>query len=134
MAMSRSLGGTSLTTSPPMRISPAETSSSPAIIRSVVLFPQPEGPTRTTNSLSGMSRLILRTASTSSKRFTTLRNATSAIAYPRDPVIPDAERKFAGGVGVAHIGGGNGRGGGQGRGLQQVAPRDSGTGHGILLE
>src|SRR5215470_13804137 len=77
--MSRSLGGRSLTSSPPMKISPEVTSSSPAIIRSVVLLPQPDGPTRTTSSLSGMSRSMLRTASISSKRLTTFRRATSAM-------------------------------------------------------
>ncbi len=54
MAMSRSLGGTSLTTRSPIRIVPLVASSRPAIIRSVVLFPQPDGPTRTTNSSSAM--------------------------------------------------------------------------------
>src|SRR3974390_655118 len=77
--MSRSLGGTSFTTSPPIRISPPVMSSSPAIIRSVVVFPQPEGPTRTTNSLSEMSRSIPRTAGTSSYCLTTLRSVTCAI-------------------------------------------------------
>src|SRR5215831_3713578 len=48
-------------------------------MRRVVLLPQPDGPTRTTSSLSGMSRLTLRTASTSSKRLMTLRSATSAM-------------------------------------------------------
>ena len=50
MAMSRSFGGTSLTTSPSTAISPSVISSSPAIIRKVVDLPQPEGPTSTTNS------------------------------------------------------------------------------------
>src|SRR4029077_14053795 len=77
--MSRSFGGRSLTTSPPIEMSPEVISSRPAIMRSVVDLPQPEGPTRTTNSLSGMSRLMLRTTSTSSKRLTTLRNDTSAM-------------------------------------------------------
>src|SRR6185437_9974388 len=77
--MSRSFGGRSLTTSPPIEMLPEVTSSRPAIIRNVVLLPQPEGPTNTTNSLSGMSRLMLRTASTSPKLLTTLRNATSAM-------------------------------------------------------
>ena len=36
MAMSRSFGGTSLTTSPPITMSPPVISSSPAIMRSVV--------------------------------------------------------------------------------------------------
>ena len=44
MAMSRSFGGTSLTTSPSIAISPPLISSSPAIIRSVVVLPQPDGP------------------------------------------------------------------------------------------
>src|SRR5919197_843339 len=55
MAMSRSLGGTSLTTRSPMRISPEVILSSPAIIRSKVDLPQPEGPTRTTNWPSWIS-------------------------------------------------------------------------------
>src|SRR3990170_2036295 len=50
--MSRSLGGTSLTTRSPMRRVPSEISSSPAIIRRLVVFPQPDGPTRTMNSPS----------------------------------------------------------------------------------
>src|SRR5579862_8288900 len=77
--MSRSFGGRSLTTSPPMEMSPALISSRPAIMRNVVDLPQPEGPTSTTNSLSGISRSMLRTASTLSKRLDTLRNMTSAI-------------------------------------------------------
>ena len=44
MAMSRSLGGTLLTTREPMRISPPVMFSSPAIMRSRVDLPQPDGP------------------------------------------------------------------------------------------
>src|SRR5215470_7075064 len=77
--MSRSLGGTSLTTSPSTAISPSLMSSSPAIMRRVVDLPQPDGPTSTTNSLSAMSRSMPRTASVSSKRFTTLRSETCAM-------------------------------------------------------
>src|SRR5438874_10092048 len=80
MAMSRSFGGTSFTTSPPMRMSPPVMSSRPAIIRSVVVLPQPDGPTSTTNSLSAMSRSMPRTAGTSSYSLTTLRRFTCAIA------------------------------------------------------
>jgi hypothetical protein len=54
--MSRSLGAFSFTRSPPMRNSPDEMSSSPAIMFSVVVLPQPEGPTRIRNSLSAMVR------------------------------------------------------------------------------
>src|SRR4051812_20803936 len=77
--MSRSFGGTSLTTSPSTAISPPVMSSKPAIMRSVVDLPQPDGPTSTTNSLSAMSRSIALTASTSSYFLTTLRSVTCAI-------------------------------------------------------
>src|SRR5882672_98579 len=80
MAMSRSLGGTSFTTSPPIRISPSVMSSRPAIMRSVVVLPQPEGPTSTTNSLSAMSRSMPRTAGVSSYFFSSLRRVTWAIS------------------------------------------------------
>jgi len=53
--MSRSLGGTLLTTRPPIAISPRLISSRPAIIRSNVDLPQPDGPTSTTNSPSWIS-------------------------------------------------------------------------------
>ena len=52
--MSRSLGAFSFTRSPPMRSSPDEISSSPAIMFSVVDFPQPDGPTRMMNSPSAI--------------------------------------------------------------------------------
>ena len=48
-------GASSLTRWPSMRISPEVTSSRPAIIRSRVDFPQPDGPTRMTNSPSPIS-------------------------------------------------------------------------------
>src|SRR5918995_117988 len=63
MAMSRSFGERSLTSSPPIFSSPLEMSSSPAIIRSAVDLPQPEGPTRIMNSPSLMSRFMSLTAS-----------------------------------------------------------------------
>jgi hypothetical protein len=55
MAMSRSLGGRSLTTRSPIEIVPPVISSRPAIIRSAVDFPHPDGPTNTMNSPSGTS-------------------------------------------------------------------------------
>ena len=57
MAISLSLGSTSLTTLPSISSVPPEISSRPAIIRSVVDLPQPEGPTKMINSLSAISRL-----------------------------------------------------------------------------
>jgi len=62
-----------------MRISPEVTSSSPAIIRSIVDLPQPDGPTSTTNSSSAISRLSPCTTSTAPKRLTTSRIETLAI-------------------------------------------------------
>src|SRR5581483_8203562 len=60
-------------------MSPELISSSPAIMRSVVDFPQPDGPTRTMNSLSLIWRLTSRTATTSSNRFTRSFRTTCAI-------------------------------------------------------
>ena len=48
--MSRSFGGSVVTSRPPIRMRPDVGSSSPATIRSVVDFPQPLGPTSTRNS------------------------------------------------------------------------------------
>ena len=87
MAMSRSLGSSSLTTRPSMAISPAVMSSSPAIMRSRVLLPQPEGPTKTTNSRSAISRSTPCTTSTSPNDFFTLRRlrpATSSFPLGRN--------------------------------------------------
>src|SRR6202171_2932613 len=63
MAMSRSRGGRLFTTRSPIRTSPLVMSSSPAIMRSAVVLPQPDGPTRQTNSPSLISRFNLLTAS-----------------------------------------------------------------------
>jgi hypothetical protein len=56
MAQPRSRGSNRFTTLPPMAISPPEISSSPAISLRSVDFPQPEGPSTTTNSPSLTSR------------------------------------------------------------------------------
>src|SRR5215831_19345112 len=50
---------------PPSRISPAVGSTKPAIMRSVVVLPQPEGPSSTTSSPCRMSRSTSATACTS---------------------------------------------------------------------
>src|SRR3954463_2129637 len=54
--MSRSRDGTWLTTRSPIFRTPREMSSSPATIRSAVVLPQPDGPTRTMNSPSSIAR------------------------------------------------------------------------------
>src|SRR3954469_9208344 len=51
-------------------------------MRSVVLFPQPEGPTSTMNSGTVMSRSIPWTAGVLSKVLTMLRSATCAMFLP----------------------------------------------------
>jgi hypothetical protein len=63
MAMSRSDGSMSLTIRPPMVMRPADAVSSPAMVRSRVDFPQPDGPTRTQKEPSGISSETPRTAS-----------------------------------------------------------------------
>src|SRR5579875_3750998 len=81
MATSRSLADRSLTTSSPRRIVPSVTSSSPATIRSAVVLPQPDGPTRTTNSPSSTKRSSACTASTPfAKTLVTCSSASVAIA------------------------------------------------------
>src|SRR2546423_11029821 len=77
--MSRSFGGTSLTTSPSTAISPPVMSSRPAIMRSVVDLPQPDGPTRTTNSRSLMARLMSLTAVTGAYALCRVVRTTSAM-------------------------------------------------------
>src|SRR5215217_2969579 len=83
MAISRWRGGRSLTTWSPIKTLPPVMSSRPAIIRRAVDFPHPDGPTKTTNSPSGISKFILSTATTSSpKTLVTSSRVTSAIPLP----------------------------------------------------
>src|SRR5262249_47725893 len=88
----RSRGSTSLTTLPSIRISPPLGSSKPATMRKVVVLPQPDGPTSTTNSPSSIARLTLFTAATAPNdllRFTSwMRAMTSPLEHDlfRKPV------------------------------------------------
>ena len=70
--------------------------SKPAIIRSVVVLPQPDGPTIVKNSPGGMSRSMPSTATTSAER---LDSASSRIS----PSIPNLQ---AGGDASAPLGAG----------------------------
>src|SRR6266536_2266689 len=77
--MSRSRGETPFTTSPPMATAPEVGSSSPATIRRAVVFPHPDGPTRTMNSPSAMVQVSASTAVVPfGKTFVTSWNETSA--------------------------------------------------------
>ena len=62
MARSRPRGGTLFTTSPAMRMVPELMLSRPAIERSSVDLPQPDGPTSATNWPFGIERLTSRSA------------------------------------------------------------------------
>src|SRR6266567_8503931 len=77
--MSRSIGASSFTTVSSIRTRPEVMLSSPATMRKVVVLPQPEGPTSTTNSLSWISRLTSMTAWTSSYFLLRPRMTTLAI-------------------------------------------------------
>src|SRR5258707_6382409 len=83
--MPRARGGTSWSTRrPAMKISPALGCSKPAIMRSSVVLPQPEGPSRTSNSPSRMDRSTPSTASWSPplKRLCSCRISTPAAVSP----------------------------------------------------
>src|SRR3954452_17467312 len=79
--MSRSFGVTSFTTRSPIRTLPPLISSSPAAMRSAVVLPHPEGPTRTMNSPFTMVRSSPATARVpSGKTFETASKTTFATA------------------------------------------------------
>jgi len=61
----RSYGGKRDTSSPASSIVPSSGVSKPAIIRSVVVLPDPEGPSIVKNSPCAISRSIVSTATTS---------------------------------------------------------------------
>src|SRR5579884_3412728 len=81
--MSRSREVTWLTTRSPIFSTPREMSSSPATMRSAVVLPQPDGPTRTMNSASVISRSSPFTAVVPSAYvFVTPSNETAATLPP----------------------------------------------------
>src|SRR5216684_1239506 len=84
--MPRSRGVRSLTSRPPIRISPDVGSSSPAIIRRSVVLPEPEGPRRTRNSPSRLSRSTLTTAPTFPRLKTLFSLRVSTTAIPSFPL------------------------------------------------
>src|SRR5512134_220282 len=79
--MSRSFGATWFTTRLPIAISPSVISSSPAIIRSRVDLPQPDGPTSTQNSPSSILMSTPCTTSVVPKDFLTLERVTEAMVF-----------------------------------------------------
>src|SRR5689334_16619895 len=81
--MSRSAARFRVTSSPPSWISPPVGSSSPAIIRRVVVLPQPEGPSMTKNSPSSTVKVEPLTATKSPKDFCRLLTLICAIVLLR---------------------------------------------------
>src|SRR6266542_6925377 len=79
--MSRSIGARLLTTFSPIRTSPLVMLSRPATMRSVVVLPQPDGPTRTMNSLSRIWRFTSLTACTPSNFLFRFLMTTCAILH-----------------------------------------------------
>src|ERR1700740_2572638 len=79
MAMSPSLGGAAFTPRRSILTSPSVTLSSPAMMASKVDLPQPEGPTRTTNSPVLTSRSIPLSTGTEPKFFLTCWIVSEAI-------------------------------------------------------
>src|SRR5581483_5093255 len=82
MATLRLEGGTPRIGLPSISTWPPLIGSSPQINRSKVDLPQPEGPTKTTNSPWAMSRSMLCSTSTWPKRLLTSRNSTRDIGLP----------------------------------------------------
>ena len=69
----------------PLTSRPADGSSNPAIIRRVVVLPEPDGPSMAKNSPSPISRSTPATASTSPNRLWTPSRRTAATAGPAGP-------------------------------------------------
>src|SRR5690348_7284878 len=93
--MSRSFGRTLLTTRPPIAISPSLISSSPAIIRSSVDLPHPDGPTSTQNSPSAMATSTPRMTCVCPNHLCTPVMSTDAIAPDSRPLRrSSAPRRF----------------------------------------
>src|SRR5579862_6869819 len=74
---SRRYGGTPTASRPPITISPSSGCSKPAIIRSDVVLPQPDGPRSDRNSPLRTFRLTPFTAVSEPNRLVTARNSTS---------------------------------------------------------
>src|SRR6266404_6751110 len=93
--MSRSFGATSVTSWSPMTTAPSVTSSRPPMQRRSVVFPQPDGPTRTMNSPSSIVMSTPSTARTPfGNVFTTFRSAMPLICSPLQSGRDDSSRQL----------------------------------------
>src|SRR5260221_7193525 len=81
----------SLTTRPPITIEPVSLRSSPATMRKVVVLPQPDGPSRVTNSPCSTERSMPSTAFTSAKCRPTVCRETLGILVLFEDLLGDLE-------------------------------------------
>jgi hypothetical protein len=81
MPIWRSRGRRLTTSRPSMRIAPWSGVSKPAIMRKVVVLPQPEGPRNDTNSPASTLRLTPRTTWLAPKPFCRPSSSRNAMAY-----------------------------------------------------
>src|SRR5688572_28007779 len=131
--MSRSLGWTWLTTRPPISISPPVMFSSPAIMRSSVDLPQPEGPTSTQNSPSSMVMSTPCTTRVEPNDLCTPLSATAAMLFAR--LLPVLAVALARLVHVAaHRSARRRRLAGEDRGQHCLVLAGGVAGHGRILE
>ena len=84
MAMRRCAGGSAVKSAPPMKIRPLETCSRPAIRRSVVDLPQPDGPSSTTSEAAAASKLTELTAGVAPQALLTFRTEICDTGSPRE--------------------------------------------------
>src|SRR5215831_13667158 len=102
----RLYGGVPAASVPPIRTSPSSGCSKPAISRSDVVLPQPDGPSRDRNSPCLTFRLTAFTAVSDPNRLVTARNSTShGRALPAPSAVgdtvnfPPSYQKFYGTLG-----------------------------------
>ena len=84
----RSVAPSAVTSSSPIRMRPDVTVSSPAIRRSVVVLPQPDGPSKVTRLPAATMKLTSRTAVTGPYRFVTCASSMRAarrVAHAEGP-------------------------------------------------
>ena len=91
--MSRALGGARVTSRSRMRMVPLVTASRPATIRSVVDFPQPDGPTMTTNSPSPIFNESLGIITVAPYAFATLSISTPGKASSQTRRAPRSRKQ-----------------------------------------
>src|SRR6516225_3098172 len=95
MPMSRRYAGMLVMSLPRATIRPASARTSPATIRRVVVFPDPDGPSRVTNSPARTSRDTSSTAVRPPYAFVT-RSSVSAAGSLKPPKPPGARRMVGG--------------------------------------